>query len=156
MELAGFEHQLSVEEQNELAADTFVEVATKSNFYFKVDENKKQKNLKVYDINAPGNKYRHPNVILPHEHVDIQHFMDTKDLTEDKLFEIYGYYSLLIDMHIAQVRPGIVDEKSYIPPHMNQFSPMTKPHTHLNNMFFEHYHRWREPTREQFCTEIKF
>jgi hypothetical protein len=25
----------------------------------------------------------------------------------------------MIDMHIAQVRPGIIDEKRYVPPHMN-------------------------------------
>jgi len=55
----------------------------------------------VFDTKAPGNKYRHPNVILPHEHIDIQHYIETKSLTEDKLFEIYAYYSLLVDMHIA-------------------------------------------------------
>lgn len=82
--------------------------------------------------------------------------MDTKDLTEDKLFEIYAYYSLLIDMHIAQVRPGIIDEKSYIPPHMNQAAPSFANPLHLNNMFFEHYHRWREPTREALAVELKF
>lgn len=76
-------------------------MATKSNFYFSVDEDKKNKNIKVHNVEAPGNKYRHPNVILPHEHVDVKNFMNTKDLTEDKLFEIYGYYSLMIDMHIA-------------------------------------------------------
>lgn len=110
---------MSAEEKLALESDTFKEVATKSNFYFSVDENKKSKNLKVYNFDAPGNKHRHPNVILPHEHVDIQHFMDTKDLTEDKLFEIYAYYSLMIDMHIAQVRPGIIEETSYIPPSMS-------------------------------------
>jgi hypothetical protein len=52
-------------------------VATKSNFYFTLDEDKKNENVQV-------NKW-----------------IDTKDLTEDKLFEIYGYYSLMIDMHIA-------------------------------------------------------
>ena len=52
-------------------------------------------------MNAPGNKFRHPNVILPHENVHIQRYIDTSNLTEDKLFEIYGYYSLMIDMHIA-------------------------------------------------------
>lgn len=84
-----------------MSSDTYAEVATKSNYYFNVDENKKNKNLRVYDFNAPGNKYRHPNVILPHEHCDIQHYVNTADLTEDKLFEIYAYYSLMIDMHIA-------------------------------------------------------
>ena len=29
---------------------------------------KKSKNLKVFDFEAPGNKYKHPNVILSHEH----------------------------------------------------------------------------------------
>lgn len=55
----------------------------------------------MFDTKAPGNKFRHPNVILPHEHIDIQHYVDTKTLTEDKLFEIYAYYSLMVDMHIA-------------------------------------------------------
>lgn len=92
---------MTQEELIALETDTYAEVATKSNFYFSLDENKKDKNLKIYDFEAPGNKYRHPNVILPHEHCDIQHYLDTKDLTKDKLFEIYAYYSLLIDMHIA-------------------------------------------------------
>ena len=81
-----------------------------------------KKNLKVVDFEAPGNKYRHPNVILPHEHCDIQNYVDTKDLTKEKLVEIYAYYSLLIDMHIAQIRPGIIQEVDYVPPHMNFFS----------------------------------
>ena len=130
-------------------------MATKSNFYFSLDEHKKDKNIKVYDFEAPGNKYRHPNVILPHEHCDIQHYVDTRDLTQDKLFEIYAYYSLMIDMHIAQVRPGIIDEKSYIPPHMSQKALTFAEPLHLNNMFFEHYHRWREPTRELLNVELK-
>lgn len=115
----GFKDQLSTEEKNALESDTYAEVATKSNYYFSIDEAKLKKNLRVYDFEAPGNKYRHPNVILPHEHCDIQHYIDTRELTEDKLMEIYAYYSLMIDMHIAQVRPGIIDEKRYIPPHMS-------------------------------------
>lgn len=95
------------------------EVTTNSSFFFKYDANKVDKNIGIVDFKCPGNKHRHPNVILPHEHVDIQHYIDTRDLTEDKLFEIYAYYSLLVDMHIAQIRPGTITEKSYIPPHMN-------------------------------------
>jgi len=152
----GLRHQLTEEDKIALETDTYAEVATKSNFYFSLDENKKSKNLKVYDFEAPGNKFRHPNVILPHEHCDIQNYLDTRDLTEDKLTEIYAYYSLLIDMHIAQVRPGMIDEVSYIPPHMNQVAPGFKNDLDLNNMFHEHYHRWREPTREALAVELKF
>ena len=119
LKLAGFEDQLSAEEADNVANNTFAEVATNSNYYFSYDATKTQKNLKVFDIKAPGNKFRHPNVILPHEHIDVQHYIETKSLTEDKLFEIYAYYSLMVDMHIAQVRPGIIQEKSYIPAHMN-------------------------------------
>jgi hypothetical protein len=97
----GFKDQLSKEELAALEEETYAEVATQSNFYFKINEDKVKKNLKVYDFKAPGNKYRHPNVILPHEHCDIQHYLDTKDLTQDKLMEIYAYYSLMIDMHIS-------------------------------------------------------
>ena len=157
MELMGFKDQLSKEEQAGLESETYAEVATKSNFYFSIDEGKVGKNLKVWDFEAPGNKYRHPNVILPHEHCDIQNYIDTKDLTKDKLFEIYGYYSLLIDMHIAQIRPGIIQEKSYIPPHMNQASKEFVEDENLNNMFFEHYHRWREPANNDLWDiELRF
>ena len=76
-------------------------MATKSNFYFTLDEDKKNKNLRLHHFEAPGNLHRHPNIILPHENVQVNQWIDTKDLTEDKLFEIYGYYSLMIDMHIA-------------------------------------------------------
>ena len=77
------------------------EVKTKSNFYFKVDENKKFKNLKIYNIKAPGNLHRHPYVILPHENVHIQRWFDTKSLSIETLYEIYALYSHLIDLHIS-------------------------------------------------------
>jgi len=66
-----------------------------------VDENKKDKNIKVFNVKAPGNNKRHPSVMLPHEHVHIQHYLHTEDLTEEKLFEIYAYYNHLIDLHIS-------------------------------------------------------
>jgi hypothetical protein len=114
-----FKEKLSEEEQLALASDVQDEVITNKNFFYSYDSNKSAKNLKVYDFEAPGNHYNHPNVILPHEHTHVQHFLDTSDMTQDKLFEMYGYYSLLVDLHIAQVRPGIIDEKRYIPPYMN-------------------------------------
>lgn len=52
-------------------------------------------------MKAPGNKHRHPYIMLPHEHVHITHWLNTKDLTEDKLFEIYAYYSYMVDLHIS-------------------------------------------------------
>jgi hypothetical protein len=79
--LAEFKDQVSQEEAISLAADTYTEVATKSNYYFTVNEKLADSNLKVYNFDAPGNKYRVPNVILPHEQVNIQKFIDTKDLT---------------------------------------------------------------------------
>lgn len=145
--MSGFKEQVSQEEVTALAADTFTEVATKSNFYFSYDAQKVKKNLRVANMNAPGNKYRHPNVILPHEHVDVQHFVDGSSFTPEKLNEIYAYYSLMVDMHIAQIRPGQVEEASYIPPHLTQVSPDFKNPLHLNNMFWEHFHRWREPAK---------
>ena len=156
IEFAGFQDLLSSERIEDLENDTFKEVATKSNFFFNIDENKREKNLRIFDINAPGNIHREPNVILPHEHTDVQNFMETKTLTEDKLFEVYAYYSLMIDMHIAQVRPGMVEEQSYVPPHMNQLASTFNEPLHLNNMFFDHYHRWVEPNREELAIDLKF
>lgn len=67
----GFKDLLSQEEKAALESETYAEVSTKKNFYFAIDEGKVKKNLRVYDFKAPGNKHRHPNVILPHEHCDI-------------------------------------------------------------------------------------
>jgi hypothetical protein len=55
----------------------------------------------------------------------------------------------MIDMHIAQIRPGTIEETSYIPPKMNQVAPEFGNPLHLNNMFFDHFHRWREPARRE-------
>jgi hypothetical protein len=145
-----FEEQLKREQQERLASDVYKEVKTKSNFYFKVDENKVSKNLKVFNSKAPGNHHRHPSVILPHEHVHIQHWFDTENLTEEKLTEIYAYYSHMIDLHISQVRPSNLVDVSYIPPHFNQIESVRNQNQDLNNMFFDFYHRWREPTRTWF------
>lgn len=84
-----------------MAADTYNEVITKKNFFFEVDEQKSDRNLKIFDMKAPGNKYRHPNVILPHEHFHVQHPIDVDGNDKDQMMDIYGHYSYLIDMHIA-------------------------------------------------------
>ena len=142
---------MNEEENIRLTSDIYKEVKTKSNFYFSIDENKREKNLKIYNKKAPGNAHRHPSVILPHENVNIQRFLNTKDLTEDKLTEFYAYYSHLIDLHISQIRPQNLNDLIYIPPKFNQIEVTTRGvHEHLNNMYFEFNHRWREPTRTWF------
>jgi hypothetical protein len=142
---------LNEEEKLRLTTDIYREVKTKSNFYFSIDENKRQKNLKIFNNQAPGNAHRHPSVILPHEHVHIQRFLNTKDLTEDKLTEFYAYYSHLIDLHISQIRPQNLNDLCYIPTKFNQIEVTSRGvDDHLNNMFFEFNHRWREPTRTWF------
>ena len=66
-----------------------------------MDETKVDKNIKIYNTKAPGITYRKPSVILEHEHVHIQHYIDSKKLKGDKLFEIYAYFNYLIDLHIS-------------------------------------------------------
>jgi hypothetical protein len=66
-----FQEKLKHEEVERITSDIYKEVKTKSNFYFKVDENKKNKNLKIFNTKAPGNAHRHPSVILPHENVHV-------------------------------------------------------------------------------------
>ena len=84
-----------------LVASTTKEVLSHKNFYFGVDQDKRLKNNIVRNFKAPGNKYHKPQYILPHEHVNVCKYIDTEDLSQDKLFEIYGLYALLVDMHIA-------------------------------------------------------
>ena len=134
----------------ELAQSAYEEVVTKENFFFKVDEQKKARNLKLWNMNAPGNKHRKPQVILPHEHVSPNHYIDVDGKDKDQLMEIYGHYAYLIDMHIAQVRPENLNQKSYIPAKYNQIAHGESAGDHLDNLNFEFYHRWREPTRTWF------
>lgn len=145
--LQDFKDQIN---QEALAGDTYNEVITRSNFFFQVDENKVSNNLQVHDITAPGNKFRKPSVILPHEHIAQTGYMDPAGLTEDKEFELFGYYSYMVDLHIAQIRPDNLDEVSYVPKRFNQVEYTKTFDRHLNNRFFEYYHRWREPTRTWF------
>ena len=63
------------------------------------------------------------------------------------MMEIYGHYAYMIDMHIAQIRPENLNEKSYIPSNLNQVAHGELVNNHLDNMNFEFYHRWREPNR---------
>ncbi len=157
LEELGFKQQLSEEEASGVAAETFNEVATKSNFYFQYDANKADKNLKIYDFKAPGNKHRHPNVILPHEHVNIQKWLDTSELTPEKLSEIYAYNQLLVDLHIAQIRPGNITTKTYVNPKYPAFTQIINdlPQS-IDNKFFEAYHRFREPSQLELSLFEKF
>ncbi len=131
-----------------MAAQSFTETVSKSNFYFAIDENKKDTNIAVINLMAPGNKHRHPSIGMPHGKVHIKKYIDTSELTEEKLVEFYAYYSHLIDLHISQIRPQNLKDKSYIPPQFNQIKRISDQaqHEHVTNLFFDFYHRWREPT----------
>lgn len=48
------------------------------------------------------------------------------------------------------MRPQNLNEVSYIPKRFNQVESIRNTNQHYNNMFFEFYHRWREPTRTWF------
>jgi len=145
--LADFKGQVDKEA---LQGETYNEVITRKNFYFEVDENKQKNNLAVHNMNAPGNIYRKPKVILPHEHITQTGFMDVTGFTEEKEWELFGYYAYMVDLHIAQIRPDNLEAKSYIPKRFNQVEFTKTFDSHLNNRFFEYYHRWREPTRTWF------
>ncbi len=96
--LVEFKNQVSGED---LAQAAYDEVVTKENFFFKVDEQKKAKNLQVANMEAPGNKFRKPQVILPHEHISPNHYIDIDGQNPDQMMELYGHYAYMIDMHIA-------------------------------------------------------
>lgn len=112
-----FKDKLAAEQ---LAASKYEEVTTKKNFYFSIDETKRARNLKISNFNAPGNKYRHPQYILPHEHVDITAPIDVDANNKEQMLELYGYYAFLVDLHIAQIRPENLVEKSYVPARFRQ------------------------------------
>lgn len=101
LEALGFEKQLNENEIGALSNHTLQEVKTKSNFYFSIDDKKTDKNLKIFNFKCPGNIHRHASIILPHEEVHVSKWLPTKDLTEEKLYEIYAYYTHLIDLHIS-------------------------------------------------------
>lgn len=69
--LLGFKNQVAKEEVEELASAAFQEVKDRENFYFSIDSKKKEKNIRVYNVKAPGNTHRHPSVALPHEHIHV-------------------------------------------------------------------------------------
>jgi len=141
--------------KEELANNVYNEVITRKNFFFEVDETKREKNLALANLKAPGNKFRKPACILPHEHITQTGYLDTTGLTADKEWELYGYYAFMVDLHIAQVRPDNLEGVSYVPKRFNQVERTKGFDTHLNNRFFEYYHRWREPTRTWFSQTME-
>jgi hypothetical protein len=148
LEFLGYKHQLQEEEEAALVDDTYNQIEDRSSFFFKYDNKKKDKNLKIYDIMSPGNKHRKLSMVYPHEHVHPQHQIDAQSMTEDDIQQLYGLYTYYVDLHISQVRKN-VDETTYIPPQFNQLVLHDTKQTDysIDNMFFEYYHRWREPTR---------
>ena len=94
------------------------------------------------DYTAPGNTYRKPKCILPHEHVNVSKYLDVDGTDRAELMEIYGHYAYLIDLHIAQIRPENLQEKSYVPSKYAQVTPNEDTEFDLDNMYFEYYHRW--------------
>jgi hypothetical protein len=92
--------KVTEDEIKQLTSSTASEIR-KQSFFFKYDDNKVNNNKRLYDVKAPGNPEHHPSLVLPHEHVDVQHYIDTKSLTPDKIQEIYALYTYLVDLHIS-------------------------------------------------------
>ena len=70
-------------DREELAQSAYEQVVTKENFFFKVDEKKKSRDMKVWNMKAPGNKFRKPSVILGHEHISPSHYIDVDGNDKD-------------------------------------------------------------------------
>ena len=119
LDYLNFKDKLSEEEAAGIAAKSYDDIITKSNFYFAIDEGKKERNVRVVNPKAPGNIHRHPSIGMPHGKVDIEKYVDTKDMDREKLMEMYAHHSHLIDLHISQVRPDNIKDKSYIPKQFN-------------------------------------
>lgn len=139
-----FKDKVSEEDASALSNELSTEVASNSNFYFSYDKDKVSKNTAVVNLRAPGNKHRKPNVLLGHEHVHPQHYINTEGLTEEKLQEIYAYYSLLVDLHISQIRPGNLNDANYVPAHFNSIDEVTNSFDNEDNLFWDYYHSFRE------------
>ena len=148
LEFLGFKEQLAAEEEAALVDSTYQDVEERSSFFFKYDNKLKDKNLRINDVNAPGNKHKKVSLVYPHEHVHPQHLIDSRSMTNEDVQELYGLYTYYVDLHISQVRRD-VEEKTYIPPQFNQLLIRDENQNiyNIDNKFFDYYHRWREPTR---------
>ena len=75
LEFAKFKEQVTKEQAQQLLEATEKEVDHRSSFFFPstLDLNKVNTNTHIHDFNAPGNRFKHQSVILPHEHVHPQH-----------------------------------------------------------------------------------
>ena len=145
LEFLGFTEQLKKEEESALIEDTFDQIEERSSFFYKFDANKVHTNLKINDVQAPGNIFRKPSIVAPHEHIHPQHYIDAETMTQQDVHELYSLYTFYIDLHVSQVRKDI-DDKSYINPQLNQIYLVKESDFNhaLDNRFFEYYHRWRE------------
>lgn len=151
LEFANFKEEVSKEQERQLLEETTKEVDQRSSFFFpsNLDLNKVTWNTEIHDFDAPGNRFKHESVVLPHEHVHPQHYFDIAALTPEKEQEIYGLYSYLVDLHISQIRPNL-REHSYIPPQFNQLATMDSEfrQVDLEEKFFEFYHRFRADSKK--------
>lgn len=76
----------------------------------------------------------------------MQRYVDHESLTPESTQELYALYSYMIDLHISQIRPQNLKEKSYIPYKFNQMELLNESsnNDNLNQIHFEHFHRWRD------------
>ena len=78
---------------------------TKKNSYYKIVENKKEINQTIYDMNAPENVLRPKAHCYPHDHIHQQHFLKDPKKADQEKFKYLGYFDIILDQHIRQVRP---------------------------------------------------
>lgn len=112
----GYLNEVSEEESKAVVEKTMGEVARKSNFYFNIEPNRAQENVHQFDKKAPGNKFKFVSRILPHDTLDPQNYLDVANLTPEIEDEILTYFTFLVDLHIGQIRPSHILEKSYNDP----------------------------------------
>lgn len=78
---------------------------TKQNSYYKITENKKEINQTIHDLFAPENHNRFKPHCFPHEHIHVQHFLKNPKKANEEKFKYLGYFDIILDQHIRQVRP---------------------------------------------------
>jgi len=78
---------------------------TKQNSYYKIVENKKEINQTINDLMAPENHLRPKPHCFPHDHIHQQHFIKNPKKANQEKFKYLGYFDIILDQHIRQVRP---------------------------------------------------
>ena len=134
----------------EIEDNVITKIIEKKNFFYGIQQNKTETNLKLASLTSPMNPKKVIFDVTAEEHIHPQHWLDHPKQEINDRFKYFAFFDLILDNHMRQVRPNNVfdDPMTYVKPNNRPLN--FSENDFCNNMWYDYFFTLNNEVTEAF------